>query len=169
MDFSNVITNAGISCFSHGTNSLGNFMDVYGTRSRGPQNYSTDLQLFMITGIDYDNDVSSAVTSSVTTATSSVAIATSSVAIASTTITSVTATATTVNSPVTVTVMNTAATTTTAVPIPVTTIIPINYITSISNYHNAAMHHHPIVNDRLLMFRKLNWTQNVKVQMYEEA
>ena len=30
------------------------------------------------------------------------------------------------------------------------------------------MHYHPIVKDRLLMFRKLNWIQNVKVQMYEE-
>ena len=69
MDFSNVITNAGSNCFSHGTDSLGNFMDVYGTRSRRPQNYFTDLQLFMFTGIDYDNDGSSAVTSSVTTAT----------------------------------------------------------------------------------------------------
>ena len=114
----------------------------------------------MITGIDYDNDVSSAVTSSVTTATSSVAIAT-------TTVTSVTTTATTVISLVPVTVMNTAATTTTAVPIPVTTIMPINYITSIPNYHNVAMHHHPIVNDRLLMFRKLTWIQRVKLQMYE--
>ena len=42
------------------------------------------------------------------------------------------------------------------------------YITSIPNYHNAVMHYHPIVNDRLLMFRKLNWIQNVKVQMYKE-
>ena len=65
--------------------------------------------------------------------------------------------------------MNTAATTTTAVPIPITTIMPINYITSIPNYHNVAMHHHPIVNDRLLMVRKLTWIQRVKVQMYEEA
>ena len=56
MNFSNVITNAGSNCFSHGTDSQGIFIDVYGTRSRGPQNYSTDLQLFMITGIDYDND-----------------------------------------------------------------------------------------------------------------
>ena len=31
------------------------------------------------------------------------------------------------------------------------------------------MHYHPIVNDRLLMFRKLNWIQNIKVQMYEES
>ena len=152
MVFSNVITNAGSDCFSHGTDSLGNFMDVYGARSRGPQKYSTDLQLFMIIGIDYDNDVSSAVTSSVTTATSSVPIATT--------------TATTVSSVVPVTVMNTAATTTTAVPIPVTTI---SYITSIPNYHNVAMHQHPILNDRLLMFRKLTWIQRVKVQMYEEA
>ena len=74
MDFSNVITNAGSDCFLHGTDSLGSFMDVYGARSRGPQKYSTDLQLFMITGIDYDNDESSAVTSSVTTATSSVPV-----------------------------------------------------------------------------------------------
>ena len=109
MDFSNVITNAGSNCFSHGTNSLGSFIDVYGARSRGPQKYSTDLQLLMITGIDYDNDESSAVTSSVTTATSSVPIAT-------TTVTTVTTTATTVNSLVPVTVMNTAATTITAVP-----------------------------------------------------
>ena len=118
-------------------------MDVYGARSRGPQKYSTDLQLFMIAGIDYDHDVSPAVTISV-----------------------VTTTATTVSSAVPVTAMITAATTTTAVPIPVTTI---NYITSIPNYHNVAMHHHPIVNDRLLMFRKLTWIQRVKLQMYEEA
>ena len=31
MDFSNLITNAGSNCFSHGTDSQGNFMDVYGT------------------------------------------------------------------------------------------------------------------------------------------
>ena len=30
------------------------------------------------------------------------------------------------------------------------------------------MHYNPIVNDRLLMFRKLTWIQMVKVQMYEE-
>ena len=30
------------------------------------------------------------------------------------------------------------------------------------------MHHHPIVNDRLLMFRKLNGIQNIKLQMYED-
>ena len=128
MDFSNVITTAGSNCFSHGTDSQGNFMDVYSARSRGPQMYSTDLQLYMITGIDYDNDVSSAVTSSVTTATSSVPIAT-------TTVTTATTTATTVSSVVTVTVMDTATTTNTPVPIPVTTTIQINYITSIPNYH----------------------------------
>ena len=61
--------NGGSSCFSHGTDSQGNFIDVYGTRSRGPKNYSTDFQLFMVTGIDYDNDESTAVTTSVTTAT----------------------------------------------------------------------------------------------------
>ena len=115
----------------------------------------------MITGIDYDNDESSAVTSSVTTATCSVSIAT-------TTVTTATTTATTVSSVVPVTAMNTAATTNTSVPIPVTTIIPKNYITSIPNYHNVVMHHHLIVDDRLLMFRKLNWIHNVKVQMYEE-
>ena len=97
-------------------------MDVYGTRSRGPQNNSTDLQLFMITGIDYDNDESLAVTSSVTSATSSAPIATTTVT-----------TATTVSSVVPVTVIDTAATTTTSVPIPVTTTIQINYITSIPN------------------------------------
>ena len=43
MDFSNVITNAGSNWFLHGTDSLGNFMDIYGSRSRGPQKYSTDL------------------------------------------------------------------------------------------------------------------------------
>ena len=69
MRFSNVITTAGSDCFSHGTDSQGNFMDVYGARSHGPQKYSTDLQLFMVTGIDYDNDESTAVTTSVTTAT----------------------------------------------------------------------------------------------------
>ena len=69
MDFSNVITNAGSDCFLHGTDRQGNVMDVYGTRSRGPQKCSTDLQLFMVTGIDYDNDESTAVTTSVTTAT----------------------------------------------------------------------------------------------------
>ena len=69
MDFSNVITNAGSIRFSHGTDILGNFIDVYGARSRGPQKYSTDLQLFMVTGIDFDNDESTAVTTSVTTAT----------------------------------------------------------------------------------------------------
>ena len=37
MDFSNVIRNAGSNCFSHGTDGLGNLMDVYGTISRGPQ------------------------------------------------------------------------------------------------------------------------------------
>ena len=122
-------------------------MDIYGTRSRGPQNYSTDLQLFMITEIDYKNDESSAATTSVTSATT---------------------TATMVSSAVPVTVMDTSATTTTSVPIPVTTIAEINYITSIPNYHNVVMRNNPIVNDRLLMFRKLTWIQRVKVQMYEE-
>ena len=147
MDFSNVIKNARRNCFSHGTDSQGNFMDLYGTSSRGPQNYSTDLQLFMITGIDYDNNESSAVTTSVTSATT---------------------TETTVSSAVPVTVMDNSTTTTTSVPIPVTTTVEINYITSIPNYHNVVMHNNPIVNDRLLMFRKLTWIQRVKVQMYEE-
>ena len=120
---------------------------AYGARSCGPQKHSTDLQLFMITGIDYDNDESSAVTSSVTTATT---------------------TATTVSSVVPVAVTDTAATTTTSVPTPVTTTVQINYITSIPNNHNAVMHANPIINDRLLMFTKLNWIQNVKVQMNEE-
>ena len=69
MDFSNKITNAASNCFAHGTDSQGNFMDLYGTSSLRPQNYSTDLQLFMITGIDYDHDEPSAVTTSVTSAT----------------------------------------------------------------------------------------------------
>jgi hypothetical protein len=55
MDFSNVISSAGANCFSHGTVSQGNFMDVYGTQSRGSQKHSTDLQLFII-HIKYDND-----------------------------------------------------------------------------------------------------------------
>ena len=114
MDFSNVITNAGSNCFSYGIDSQGKIMNVYGTRSRGPQKYSTDLQLFMITGIDNDNDMPSAVTRSVTTATSSVPMAT-------TTVTTATTTATTVSSVVPVTVTDTAATTTTSVPTPVTT------------------------------------------------
>jgi hypothetical protein len=41
MDFGNVITNAGSNRFLHGTDSQGNFMDVYGTRSRGPQSTQT--------------------------------------------------------------------------------------------------------------------------------
>ena len=55
MDFSNVISSGGANCFSHGTDSQGNFMDVYGTQSRGPQKHSTDLKLFII-HIDYDKD-----------------------------------------------------------------------------------------------------------------
>jgi hypothetical protein len=56
-------------------------MDVYGTRSRGPQNYSTDLQLCMITKINYDNDESSAVNSSVTSATTTATTVSSTVPI----------------------------------------------------------------------------------------
>ena len=134
MDFSNKITNAASNCFAHGTDSQGNFIDAYGTRSRGPQNYSNDLHLFMITGIDYDNDESLAVSTSVTSATT---------------------TSTTVSSIVPVTVMENLATTITSVPIAITTTVEINYITSIPNYHNLVMHNNPIVNDRLLMFRKL--------------
>jgi hypothetical protein len=33
MNFSNVMKNAGSNRFSHGTDSHGNFMDLYGTRS----------------------------------------------------------------------------------------------------------------------------------------
>jgi hypothetical protein len=43
MDFNKVISSAGSNCFSHGTDSQGNFMNVYGTQSRGPQKHSTDL------------------------------------------------------------------------------------------------------------------------------
>ena len=39
MDFSNVISSAGANCFSHGTDSQGNFMDVYGTQSRRSQKH----------------------------------------------------------------------------------------------------------------------------------
>ena len=106
-------------------------MDIYGTRSREPQNYSTDLQLFMITGIVYDNDESLAVTSSVTTATT---------------------TATTVSSTVSVTIMDIEATMTTSVGTTVTATVGTNYLTSIPDYHNVLMHDHPIVNVRLLMF-----------------
>ena len=148
MDFSNVITNAGSICFSHDTDSQGNFMDAYNTRSRGPQNYSTDLQLFMITGIDHDNDESSAVTSSVTTATT---------------------TATTVSSTKPVTIMDIEATMTTSVGTTVTATVGTNYLTSIPDYQNVVMHDHPIVNDRLLMFRKFNWIRNVNIQMFEES
>jgi endo-alpha-1,4-polygalactosaminidase (GH114 family) len=103
-----VITNARSNWFSHGTDSQDNFMDLYGTRSRVPEKYSTDLQLCMIFRIDYDNDESSAVTTSITSAAT---------------------TATTASSVVPVTVMDTSATTTT----PVTTTVEINYITSIPN------------------------------------
>ena len=58
MDFSKLLTNTGNNCFSHGTSSSGSFMDLYGRESRGPRIYSTDLQLFMLNNITYDNESS---------------------------------------------------------------------------------------------------------------
>ena len=64
--------------------------------------------------------------------------------------------------------MKTTATTTTSVSTTVTATAGINYIASIPNYHNVVMHDRPIINDRLLMFRKFNWVNNVKIQMFEK-
>ena len=58
MDFSKLLTNTGNNCFSHGTSSNGSFMDLYGRESRGPIIYSTDLQLFMLNNIIYDDESS---------------------------------------------------------------------------------------------------------------
>jgi hypothetical protein len=93
MDFSNVISSAEANCFSHGTDSQRNFMDVYGNQSRGPQKHSTDIQLFMI-HIDYDNDSSeeekeATTTSTATSTVSTIASTTVSSAIPTTTVTSV--------------------------------------------------------------------------------
>ena len=93
MDFSNVISSAGANCFSHGTDSQENFMDVYGTQSRGPQKHSIYHQLFMI-HIDYDNDTSDdekvgTRTSTATATVSTVTSTTVSSIIQTTTVTSV--------------------------------------------------------------------------------
>ena len=56
MDLSKLLTNTGNNCFSHGTSSSGSFMDLYGRESRGPIIYLTDLQLFMLNNIIYDDE-----------------------------------------------------------------------------------------------------------------
>jgi hypothetical protein len=134
MNFSDVISATGANCFSHGTDSRGNFMDVYGTQSRGPQKNSTDLKLFMIR-VDYDHDLSEEEMKVTTTGTAATTVST----IASTTASS-TISMTTFTSVVTTSV---------------------NYAAVIPQHIHQAYHENPVVNNRLRAWFKLLWEKQV--------
>ena len=122
MDFSNVISSRGANCFSHGTDSQENFIDVYGTQSRGPQKHSTDIKLFMI-HIDHDTDSSGEDKNATTTSTSMPTVST----IATTT----------VSSTIPTTIVTSVVTTN------------VNYAAVVPRYIHHTYHTNPVVNDRL--------------------